>query len=325
MGIEQIIENVKKLKIIALGGNERAFVDDALNAIRAIVPADMLELNHHRYLAKEDELSGLTTSLMSLPFLSEYRLVEIHDAEKLTSADTALLTDYLAKPCTSSLLVLVFNKIDKRSKFIKALDDAKLLTVFDAEPTNAISFITKEALALNMRITTSTATFLLTLVGADLLAAKHALAQLAVHAEGRELTIDDIEQIVIDKSEQDVFTLARMIAEGHSAEALIGLHKPGASNDNAIKFLGVLAWQFRTLAHIRHCLDQGMNDWDTRKAVAIFGARYDWMAQIARKRPMSFHIERLTRLLDCDRSLKSLSVRDPFIFIERLLYNIVRS
>src|SRR5580704_686580 len=95
------------------------------------------------------------------------------------------------------------------------------------------------------------------------------------------------------------------------------------NEESALKFLGVLIWQFRVLVHIRHAMDQGMMEWDIRKQVAVFGDRYAWMAIVAKKRTIAFHINRLTRLLECDTALKTLSISEPFNMIEKIIYQSV--
>jgi hypothetical protein len=96
------------------------------------------------------------------------------------------------------------------------------------------------------------------------------------------------------------------------------------SQENALKFLGVLIWQFRVLVHIRHCLDKGMVDWDIRQEVSIYGDRFLWMLKVAKKRTIAFHIGRLTKLLSCDLTLKSQKTAEPFNVIERLIYQSAR-
>ena len=79
-------------------------------------------------------------------------------------------------------------------------------------------------------------------------------------------------------------------------------------------------WQFRIFVHIRQCLDNGMSDWDARKATQIYGERYEWMSKVAKKKNIDFHISRLTRLVPIDEALKSVSTKDQFVYIEKLIY-----
>src|SRR5262249_10792157 len=150
----------------------------------------------------------------------------------------------------------------------------------------------------------------------DLLAIKSALGKLGLLFEGREILIDDIEQNLMAHGDQDVFKLARSISEGKLSEALFTLGLLRKAQENAVKFLGVLTWQFRVVLQIRHGLDQGLSESEMERRVSVFGERFRWMAAVARKKTITFHIHRLTKLLECDAALKSLNLKEPFNLIE---------
>jgi DNA polymerase III delta subunit len=103
------------------------------------------------------------------------------------------------------------------------------------------------------------------------------------------------------------------------SDALFTLGKIRAKKENALKFLGLLAWQFRTIIHIRHCLDQNMPEQEICKIVAVFKDRFAWMATVARKKSMEFHTARLAKLLECDAAIKTLNT-EPFTLIEKFIY-----
>lgn len=312
----EIKKKVKNLSIIALGGDERALIDDALKLVREVLPENERELNHLRLMVGEDSLDDLFATLNTMPFLAKKRIVELHGAEKLKAEKEML--DYLENPAPFSVLVLVFDKIDRRSKLVSALLNKELLYIFDKE-ADRIKLIINEAKARSLEIDQAAAQLLNIVTNKELLLIKSAIQKLSLSCQGK-ITTEDIEKQVVNTSEQDVFMLARLISEGNLSEALLGLERLRSTDEHAIKFLGVLAWQFRVLLHIRHCQEQKISDWDIRKLVGVFGDRYEWMAQVAKKKPVSFHINRLTKLLECDQKLKSVNLKDPFSLVEKVVY-----
>lgn len=323
--IDQLKKKVKSRElalVIALGGSERALIDDALDHIRkAYLPTSSAELNHHKMTVGEHDLTELVPTLLSMPFLASQRLVELHGAEKLSPQDISTVVDYLAQPNSSSLLVMVFNKIDKKNKLVQALESLGQLFVFAmANDSDRIKFVVDEVKAHGMTIGSHAAQFLAITTNNDLLLIKSAIEKLSLLHLNQEISIDVIEENIVTRGEQDVFLLARFIGEGRLADALFALGQLRNSQENAIKFLGVLIWQFRILVHIRHCLDHRMSDWDIRKQVSVFGDRFMWMSQVAKKRTIQFHMERLTKLLDCDQALKSLNVAEPLLLVEKVVY-----
>ena len=70
----------------------------------------------------------------------------------------------------------------------------------------------------------------------------------------------------------------------------------------------------------RSCLDHGMSDGDIRTTVNVFGDRFTWMMLVARKRNLKIHIDRLTKLIECDKALKTGAALEPFHVIEKYVY-----
>lgn len=308
--------------LVGLGGAERAFVDEALDMLRKrVVSPESASLNHARLTASESDLSQLKADLYTVPFLASLRLIEIHGAEKLDEGSIKTIIDYIENPSPSTVLVIVFNKIDKRNKLIHALEQAGYLYVFEsASGKDIVDVICRHAQSLNMVMKREIAHLIAIMLDNDVLAIKSALTKLALVAEGREITERDIEEHVCAEADQDVFLLARSIAEGKLSDSLYRLGLVKNKQENAIKFLGVLVWQMRVILHICHCFERGMNEQEAMKKVSVYGDRFRWMANIARKKNITFHINRLTRLIECDALLKSISIKEPFNLIEKVVY-----
>lgn len=322
--IEQIKQKVKKrggLPIIALGGEERALIDDVLTFLRQeTLDKENQELNHHKLLASEIEITQVVNALDTMPFLGSLRLVELHQAEKLTQAEESILLEYIKNPCTSSILVLIFNKVDKRNKFISALNNHGFFFSIESPGENAlVSLIIEYGREQKIKINQKIAHFLALILDKDLLLIKAYISKLGLLFENQEITLDQIQEHINQNGEPDVFLLVRMISEGKLADSLFTLNQIRSKQENALKFLGLLAWQFRTLVHIRYCLDQNMPEHEISKTVAIFKDRFSWMANIARKKNMEFHTNRLAKLLECDAAIKTLNT-EPFTLIEKFIY-----
>jgi DNA polymerase III subunit delta len=308
--------------VIALGGSERALIDEAVEFLRKkCLTPESRAFNHSRLVAGESDLSQLGADLSTMPFLANMRLIEVHAAEKLDEKTSTLLIKYLENPSSTSLLVVVFSKVDKRNKLISALITKGFYYSFDiANDHDLVSIVLGESKSQGIKISKDVAHFLVLVCDKDLLAIKAGLSKLALLFENREVLINDIEQHLCSHGEQDVFLLARAISEGKLAESLFTLGLVRNSQENALKFLGVLMWQFRVLLRIRHGLDEGLSDQEISKQASVYGDRLRWMMAVARKKTITFHINRLTRLLECDVALKTLNTKEPFNVIEKAVY-----
>lgn len=308
--------------VLALGGSERALIDDALDFVRhKILTPESRDFNHSRMVAGETDLTHLLADLSTMPFLAPMRLIEVHAAEKLDEKIVASLIKYLERPSSTSVLVIVFSKTDKRNKLINALIGKGCFYSFDSvSEQELVQIIRGEAKAHNMVLSQEVAHFLSLVLDKDLLAIKAAISKLGLLFEHREVSLNDIEQHLGTHGEQDVFSLARSISEGRLSDSLFRLGLVRNSQENALKFLGVLVWQFRLLLNIRYGFEQGMHESEISKRVSVYGDRFRWMAIVARKNSMAFHTNRLIKLLECDAALKSINSKEPFNLIEKAVY-----
>lgn len=311
-------------KVVGIGGKERSLVDDAIFFIRErALSKDLAALNHQRFLAPDDDLSSLSGTLETVPFLSERRLLEIHGADRIDAATSSYLLSYVKNPSPQSLLMLIFNKVDKRNKLVSTLFDQGWFLLFDLDSDDdRLGLMVERASSLGLELSRPAQQCLLMMADGDLLLINGVLDKLALTFSGDEITVEDIEQHMVGAFAKDVFLLARYISEGNLSDALIALGRLREGQESPLKFLGVLIWQFRTLLKIRHCLEQGLNDWEIRKRASVYGERYAWMQQAAKKKNKAFHQNRLTRLMECDLLLKTTAI-EPFSLIERVIYQSV--
>lgn len=324
-GIEQIKHLVKNHcvpNIVALGGSEQALLDESLALLRQEVLGESNDgLNHHSYTVGESLPDSWLSSVKTAPFLAARRLIEIHGADKLDAHDVSELIEYISNPADFSVLIIIFHKLDKRNKLVQALEQQKILIEFSAATHNEIVALVKYELEkYKMSSREEAINLLIVLLDNDLIAIKAALEKMSLVLEHQELSLDHIAEHIVDAQMPDVFRLARFMSEGDLKASLQTLGMLRQAQENAIKFLGVLIWQFRVLVHIRSCLDQGMQEWDIRKAVSVYGERFVWMLKVAKKRTITFHINRLTKLIQCDVALKSQKISEPLTLIEKVVY-----
>lgn len=324
-GIEQIKQLVKNHcvpNILALGGNEQSLLDEALALIRQeILQTNDNGLNYNNYIVGENLPDSWLSSVKTVPFLASRRLVEIHGAEKLAAHDVAALLEYISNSADFCVLLIIFGKLDKRNKLVTGLEQQKMLYEFSVATQSEIVSIAKLELGkFNIKLNQEAVNLLILLLDSDLIAIKAAIRKMSLVFEGQEISVEQVAEHITDASMPDVFKLARFISEGNLKASLHTLGLLRKAQENALKFLGVLIWQFRVLVHIRSCVDQGMQEWDIRKEVSVYGDRFSWMLNVAKKRGMSFHINRLTKLVQCDLALKSQKISEPLTLIEKVIY-----
>lgn len=309
--------------VIAFGGAERVFVDDALQSIRGrVLQGGMADFNHDRCSARERRGPEIVSMCKTLPVMAPSRLVEVKDAEALGEADVDAITAYLAAPVPETVLVLVFAEMDLRGKVLKLLDksDAVLLCRFDHPNEREMpALVRRRAQKLQLQLEPGVDEMLAMTIGSDLTLLERALEKLAVAVEGR-VTVDDVSTHVADTHLEDTFAFTRAVAIGDRRAAMKAAALLQASRVEPFPILGALAWQLRLVARARAMIDDGR---DVGRELRLFGDRLAPVMKAARAFPPERHARRLAQLADCDIALKS-SRQPPWLQMMRLVAELTR-
>lgn len=93
-----------------------------------------LSFNFDRFDGDSATGEQIVSACNTVPFASEFRLVQVDNAEKLKKADSEALVEYLKNPSSSSVLALVAGKLAKNTRLYKAVSAFGKSAVIDCAP-----------------------------------------------------------------------------------------------------------------------------------------------------------------------------------------------
>jgi DNA polymerase-3 subunit delta len=164
---------------------------------------------------KEAEIKSIIDEACQYPMMASRRVIIIKEAQDMKNI--AGLQPYIEKPVSTTLLVLCYkyNKIDKRTKFSKILDEKAV--VFESKKVyeNQVASWIKEYLkSSKYTAENGVADLLAEYLGTDLSKISNELSKLMLNvSNNQQISVADVkEQIGISK-EFDVFELQRMLGE----------------------------------------------------------------------------------------------------------------
>jgi len=242
-----------------IAGEEALQRDEALAALRAHVlagaPADF---NHDRLDGAATAKAELIDALRSLPVMAQRRLVELREPDAPRAAGRGL-ADVLAPAIeelgrgNTSVLVVVAAKVDRRTRWVKAIGDAATLL---CEPPRGrrevVAFIRAEAKRQAVSLAKGVPEKLAERIGAHPLLLRQELAKLSLLVEARgEVTLEHVVAASIDVADEPVWDLTDAIGAGRSAEALVLLARLARGGAAPPLVLGALASHFRRLVRLR--------------------------------------------------------------------------
>ena len=313
--------------VIAIGGDDAGQVEQLKAMIRdQVVTGPMGDLNHDRLSAKEKGPHDVLTIAQTLPMMAPQRLIEVSDAEQWGGKDTGTeakaLDDFLEfckTPPQDAVILLIFNKMDMRRKWLKALGKVVLLGQFKSPKEGdmpEVIFALAEEFELKVQ---DEAVDALTLsVGADTLMMRRAIEKLHLACESRVVTVADVSIYVASTRIEDAFALGRAVLNGERHPALSSLFRLKENKEVPLRLLGMLAWQLRQVSQARALLDTGCHSGEIGKRLRLFGYRLQPVMRAAQRMPLRHHNRRLTLLAELDQSLKSTR-GDPWLHLEKTI------
>ncbi|MCB9702634.1 MAG: DNA polymerase III subunit delta [Myxococcales bacterium] len=343
--LRQAIARGRLALVYVLYGDEPAAIKEVVQAIReAIIPADdltaqsMAAFNHERFDGGDvRSASQVLEACAQVPMLARYRLVELANPDDLgkggrgdeggptSTRDAALdaLAAYVKEPSPSTVLVISGAGIDGRSKLVNAAKKSKSAVVqkFEAfkRDDDARRMVIDEARERGRTLDADAAFSLVSSVGTGRTELLEGLDRVLLYAGERTMIgVADVEAVIAQTREVDVFALTDAVGRGDHHEALVLLAQIFASGEKetglAHRLFALLTRQIRMIM--------------TAKAHAgKFGAVADVPPFLVRKyeeQARGFSMERLrlayAGLARLDFDLKGgshIAYASPFLALQR--------
>ncbi len=309
--------------VLAVGGAERAFVDEAVEAVRKqVLSSGLADFNHDRLSARSTNLDKILAQANTLPVMASMRLVELHEAEAISADDLVALESYLKSPTKTTVLLFVFDQLDARQKMPKLLDQFAIVYKFDHPKDDQMhGLIRHRAQRFGLHIDDDAAALLTMTVGADVSMLERALEKLAIAVDGGRVSAREIGLHVTSTRVEDAFLLGRAVVLGDLKQASISLAKLKAAREVPLKLVGMLAWQLRQVLRARVMLDDRKSEQEISKTLVLYGDRLKPVMAAAKKNSTKMFASKLAALCELDLKLKSSRV-PGWLWLERVVLQI---
>ncbi len=258
------------------------------------------------------QLSGVLDDLRTLPFLSDYRVVVVKDADKFITKNRGELEKYLESPSETGVLLMLADSFPGTTRLAKLAK--KVGEVFDCKPVTAMklpSFLSNYALKQHkLKLSQKDAEILIELGGDDSAILTNEIDKLAVYTGGvdakkTQITSDDIQAVVGQNRQHDVFSVIEAMTAGDRAVALDRLDQMLRYDRNAeFSAVGAFAWHFRRLYSGRILMDKGVGAQSIIKQVGVWRQKDAFVRQVRQLKIKKIAIA-LRSLMEVDFATKT--------------------
>ena len=261
-------------------GSDEFRLHEAYRALRARLDTDgMLDLNTTDVPARSAKPGQLIELASTVPFLAQARLVVVEGLLASLGSGRGVATEWQplvdalpGMPDTSHVVLLEpARQREQRQtlgrspllRSLRALDGVDFrqfteLRVGGRGGNEVASWLRERAEAIGVRIEPAAAGRLSELIGADLWALSGELDKLAQYAEGRAITVEDVDLLTTAAREEDVFALVDDAVTGRTPAALVRLRRMlDRGSDPPARIQGLIARQLRNLVRAAALIEEG--------------------------------------------------------------------
>ncbi len=278
------------LPVYVIFGKDRRRALEALDKVRAAVLGDADPQVALSVYEEQPDWAEVHDGLVTLPFLSERRLVVVKDADSFISANRQYLEQYLESPSETGVLVLVAESFPKTTRLYKKVQAiGGLIDCEPPKPRELPAFLADYAKNRHgLGLARDAAGLLIELAGDDAGLLANEVDKLAAYVTRpevakKQIDADDVQELVGQNRLYSVFDVLDAMTAGREATALEKLEQMlGRDKDAQYKAIGAFAWGVRRLYQARALLEKGTAPGAIIKQLRVWSQQQAFIEQVKR-------------------------------------------
>ena len=233
-----------------LSGDDLFFTEEAMNLVKdRKLDEFSRDFNYNVFYGCETDMEKVVDTIKTLPIMTKNRLVIIQQAHQLRDSDWKILTPVLLRPVSSTFLVFVGDKPDKRKKSIKeamkSVTHFHFVKPYEREFPKWIKFICNKH---SVEIEKDVPDLLLEIVGPSLMEIQNEVLKLSCYTgKGRKVSSTDVITVASKIRLKNIFNLTEAIGKKNLLQALLCLEELLESGQNEVGITAMIHRHIRLL------------------------------------------------------------------------------
>lgn len=307
-------------RIYTVSGDEPLLAIEAIDAIRAAARAAGFGEREVLHASANYDWSRLTVNAANLALFAERKIVELRlPGGKPGHEGAEALAAYAGHAPEHVLLIVALPKLDaasRKSNWVSALQQAGVwVDVARVERAQLPAWIAARLARQRQSATAEALEFLADRVEGNLLAAQQEIAKLGLLYPPGELSLEQVQEAVLDVSRFGVFDLPQALLAGDAARAVKILAGLRAEGEALPLVLWVVTEELRVLVRAQQALAAGQPLAALKNELKLWGPRERLLAPAARRAADAPAL--LARCAEVDRVAKGLQAprcdADPWL------------
>ncbi|MBQ8997367.1 MAG: DNA polymerase III subunit delta [Clostridium sp.] len=330
MNYKDIISNIKHREfknMYLFYGREFYLIENAIKVFKNTLNEGMIDFNLDIIDGKETSLTQVISSIETLPFMDDKKIVIIKDFELLkgkkknfSDSDEKYFIEHLDNiPETTVLVFIVYGDVDKRKSLVKKIDKSGIVFNCDKlSDMDLFKWVKKKFETNNVIIDNPQIMYFIEQEGYRDKSSEKTLSDLENEINkisafvGKEckVTNDVIDKLSQKKVENDIFKLIDYIGERKSSNAMRILNDMIQEGESVLGIFAMIAKQFKVVMQVRQLQLEGY----TSKTISERLKIHPFVVGKALKQANNFSdeiiIDMLNYILESDYKIKNGLIRD---------------
>lgn len=242
-------------------GEDYFLIQEALAGLKSVVLSEgATDFNQDQFFAGDDDVVKIRDTIEMLPMMCARRLVVVRDAQDFKDKDWDVLLPVLESPVDTTTTIFIADKIDKRKKAFKKLEEVgafvELARPYDNQLNPWIDYI---AAKLGLTVSQEAAALLKQLIGSSLTELNNELLKLRDFiGERKSVEGEDILKVVSRSKADTIFDLTNAIGKKDRALALQLLAHLLEQGQSEVGAVAMIARHLRILSVVRDGAKEGL-------------------------------------------------------------------
>ncbi len=311
-------------KLYLVYGKNRVRIDETVNKLTKDYLATVDDFNRIVFDYIETEIEHIIEECITLPFLSDRKVVIVKDAflftaeKKRTSIDHNIdkMIQYIEDKEDDTLLIFVTSaeKLDNRKKITKLIKkQGKIIECEEMNERELVQHINDAVKSEGLTIRNDAVNELLNRTGANYTIVKNELEKLMLFAHDI-ITVEDVNIIVSKSLEANVFSLTDFILKNQKREAVDVFRDLILQKEEPIKLLGLISSQFRLYYQTKILMNEGMRQDEISSRLKVHPYRVKLAMSQVNQYPLEVLLQKMVLIRDMDYELKSTYLDSEALF-----------
>ncbi len=329
MNYHGLLDQIKKGKFSSaylFVGPEDYLVEIALEKlIAAKVDPATREFNFDTFYGEDTEGAKILDTANAYPMMAESRMVVVKNLHKLSSSALDRIAKYLVKPSPSTLLVLIGEKVDLRTKAISRIKAKSCFVEFKPLYDRQIpGWIREHLQERGLEISQDAILLLQSRIGNNLRNIVNELDKIIVNLNSsKKIDVEDVQKVVGFSKNFSIFDLTDAVGFKDLSKALAISNQMLESGESPTAIIAMITRHFANLVKLKAAVSKNKSQSEISALTGIPSFFINKTKQMAG----NFSTNELERVFDMllktDLVLKT-SQQPPHIALQTLLVQIIK-